>query len=290
MIQLIYSRNNKNRKLPCCVFRSGNFAPGAKLLKVLAELPRLRNLSIGFPDKEEMYDEYHETDIDFQIFDKGFFRRSYDGKIHPDPAIYLAHFRNLHKLSLFSVASVMGDPQVWRIALLNIWLNSPELRVINLSKGHDPSTISLGKENAWGLMLDWISNNYQQQTGRTLKLDRLVLDGYFEFPKEAATRGAIIVADSTQSQTTEQLLVQFGLSTEQFATTHSSYGPKSPYAYLHSVSSKKIETLRLQISAEPHAQHEPFAYLSPRQAGWDWLLLQRKGKYCEETILVCAGQ
>lgn len=139
-----------------------------------------------------MYQDYYQEDIDYNIFNKDMFQIRYEDEgIILDPAIYMAHFRNLHKLILINMAVVDGYAEIWREALLHIFLNSPELRIVNLAKGRNyfEGDDNITEANSWSSMMDWICNNYYNKSGYGLYLEDLVLDDYIYFPETALKMG-----------------------------------------------------------------------------------------------------
>jgi hypothetical protein len=153
-------------------------------MKALANLHKLDRLSLQFPEDEVQDDDietYVPEDIDQTIFQGQGELQRLVGYTTFGQDIYLPRFTNLRKLSLLKIR---GDPGIWRTGILQIFLQSPELHHLSLSKGEDPSASdgdSLDME-PWYSLFEWICQQYHATLGKPVSLKTIHIGYCFRLP------------------------------------------------------------------------------------------------------------
>lgn len=153
-------------------------------MKALANLRKLDSLSITFPEDEDPDSNvktYLSEDIDQNMFQGQSELQQLAGYTVFGQEIYLPRFTSLHKLSLFKID---GDAGIWRTAILQVFLQSPQLQHLSLSKGQDPAASDgdgLDMESWFGLF-EWICQQYSTILGKPVALKTLRLGYCFRLP------------------------------------------------------------------------------------------------------------
>lgn len=150
----------------------------------LANLPKLRNLSLSFSELTHALYYYKFEDIAPDIFQLASKEFSFDmqGTIHRDVAWYLPKFRNLRKLSLFEVGTEGASIPIWGACLLQVLLRNRGLRVLRLSKNANLMPQSSRTRSPWADMFRTVCNLYETTVGQALQLDEISLDTVFHPP------------------------------------------------------------------------------------------------------------
>lgn len=153
-------------------------------MKALANLRKLDSLSMTFPEDEDPDSDvktYLPEDIDQNMFQGQSELQQLAGYTVFGQEIYLPRFNNLHKLSLLKID---GDAGIWRTAILQVFLQSPQLQHLSLSKGQDPAASDgdgLDMESWFGLF-EWICQQYSTILGKPVTLKTLRLGYCFRLP------------------------------------------------------------------------------------------------------------